>query len=518
MVGYNQESKTYEATSYTMTNLYDNNLPIGDLAINYKENSETADIWRVQGAFFRINYDYRSKYLFEVNGRYDGSSKYASDNRWAFFPSASAGWRISEEGFFKPLRKVVDNLKIRASIGALGNQITDGNHSYMSFLSGSVLSNYMMDGKVVNALNIPTLPSMVSWEKVITKNIGLDLAMFGGRLTGAFDFYVRNTNDMVRSVTLPAVLGASGGKENIADMRTMGWELELGWQDRIANVAGSPLSYSLSVGISDYQAEITKYDNPTGSLAKGMYYEGQKLGEIWGYVTDGYIQDDFEAGRMNYIQRYISSKWFPGDIRYKDLNGDGVINQGNLTLDNPGDQKIIGNSTPRYRFNIQGGFAWYGFDLRIIFEGVAKRDMWTSSDIFWGFSRGIYNSNVTQYHVDNVWTYENPTAYYPRLNADGSFRSKQIQTKYLQNAAYIRLKDITLGYSLPKRWLSKIKIDQIKVYVSGMNLWEATGLPDFMTPDIVDQITGGDFDIENVNAGKAYAFMRSYSVGVNITF
>ena len=249
-----------------------------------------------------------------------------------------------------------------------------------------------------------------------------------------------------------------------------------------------------------------------------MYYKGQKLGEIWGYVTDGYIQDDFEADKMNYVQKFISTKWYPGDIRYKDLNGDGVIDKGNVTLDNPGDQKVIGNSTPRYRFNLQGGIGWHGFDIRAIFEGVAKRDMWTGSDIFWGFSRGIYNSNVTQYHIDNTWTYENPTAYYPRLNANGNKRSKQVQTKYLQNAAYIRLKDITVSYNIPQKWLSKLKIEQARVYVSGMNLWEKTGLPPFMTPDIVDQITGDGISIQSENAGKQYAFMRSYSFGINVTF
>ena len=516
MAGYNQEEKKYNSTAYTMTDLYNNDLPVSDLAINYKNNDETDDIWRVQGVFFRLNYDYKSKYLMEVNGRYDGSSKYAKHDRWAFFPSASIGWRISEEKFFKPLKGVVDNLKIRASIGALGNQVTDGYHSYMSTLKGKVLNNYMMGGKVINALDIPTLPSLVTWEKVISKDIGLDWSLFNNRFTGTFDFYVRDTKDMVRSVTLPAVLGTSGGKENVADMRTVGWEVELTWKDRLQNVLGSPLDYSFTVGLSDYQAEITKFDNPNGSLS--MYYKGYKFGEIWGYVTDGFIQDEFEADRMNYVQKFISSKWYPGDIRYKDLNGDGVINNGTVTLDDPGDKKIIGNSTPRYRFNLQGSIGWHGFDIRAIFEGVGKRDMWTSSDIFWGFSRGIYNSCVTQYHIDNTWTYENTNAYYPRLTGSANNRSKQVQSKYLQNAAYIRLKDITVSYNVPKKWLSKLKIEQARVYVSGLNLWEKTGLPPFMTPDIVDQMTGPDVKLMSENSGKEYAFMRSLSFGVNLTF
>ena len=402
----------------------------------------------------------------EVNGRYDGSSKYAKDHRWAFFPSASVGWRISEEKFFKPLTKYVDNLKIRASFGALGNQVTEGYHDYMSYLSGKVLSNYMMNGAIVNGLDIPTLPSLVTWEKVITKDVGLDWSLFNNRLFGSFDFYVRDTKNMVRSVVLPAVLGTSGGKENIADMRTTGWELELTWKDKIDNVWGSPLDYSFTVGLSDYQAEITKYDNPNGSLATGMYHKGQKLGEIWGYVTDGYILDDFEAKRMNHIQKFINGTWYPGDIRYKDLNGDGIIDLGSNTLSDPGDRTVIGNTTPRYRFNLQGGIGWHGFEVRAIFVGVAKRDLWTGSDTFWGFSRGIYNSNVFQYHIDNTWTYENPTAYYPRPSANGNSKNKQIQTKYLQNAAYIRLKDITISYNLPQKLLSRKGLQQARIYVN----------------------------------------------------
>ena len=320
---------------------------------------------------------------------------------------------------------------------------------------------------------------------------------------------------MVISKTYPAVLGSSGGKENLANMRTNGWELSVSWNDKINNVGGSPLMYSIGVGLADSYSTITKFDNPEGAL--NNYYEGKRIGEIWGYVTDGFIQDEAEAQRMATIQGDISKTWKVGDIRYKDLDGvEGITSA--KTIYNTGDQKVIGNSTPRYRFNLQGGIGWHGFDIRAIFEGVMKRDLWTGSDVFWGFSRGIYNSNVTQYHIDNTWTYENPTAYYPRPNTDGNGRSRQVQTKYLQNAAYIRLKDITLSYNIPRKWLSKLKMEQIRVYVSGMNLWEKTGLPPFMTPDIVDQITSEGVSLQSENAGKQYAFMRSYSFGINITF
>ncbi|MEG1187498.1 MAG: TonB-dependent receptor [Bacteroidales bacterium] len=510
-LGYNHESKRYENTSYTMTDLFDNELPVSDLAINYLENAEQLTEWRVQGGFFRVNYDYQSKYLLEVNGRYDGSTRFPKNKRHTFLPSASVGWRISEEKFFRPVTEVVNNLKLRGSIGVLGNQAIDNTFSYLNTLSGNSTLNYMMNGALITGLNAPTIPDLITWEKVISANLGLDWGLFNNRLNGSVDIYQRDTKDMVSSYALPAVVGTGSGKDNIADLRTRGWELEISWKDRIGNLLNSPVEYSVSGSVADYQAEITKFDNPTGALANP--YKGKKLGEIWGYVTDGYIQDDNEAAAMNYVQRFISSKWYPGEIRYKDLNGDGIINTGKLTLDDPGDRKVIGNNTPRYRYNMQGSLSWKGFDLRVIFEGVGKRDMWISSDQFWGFSRGIYNSNITQYHIDNTWTYENQKAYFPRP-ADNT-KSKQVQSKYLQNAAYLRLKDVTLSYSFPKQWMSKIFVNQLRIYVSGYNLWEKTHLLPFMTPDIMDQISES---MSSENAGKQYAFMRSYSCGVNITF
>ena len=516
MAGYNQEEKKYSSNSLTMTGLYDNSLPMADMASDYLSNSEVKTLWRVQGIFFRANYDYKGRYLLEVNGRYDGSSKYAANDRWAFFPSASAGWNLAEESWLKAHQNKVNLLKLRASVGALGNQVTTGYHDYMSVITSSTIKNYLFDGALSNGLSTPSVPSYVSWEKVVTYDAGLDWGFLDNRLTGSFDYYIRQTKGMVRSVTLPAVFGTSTGKENLADMRTNGWEFEVSWRDRVGNVAGSPLDYNVGIGLSDYQAVITKYDNPTGSIASGMYYKGQKLGEIWGYVTDGFIQTGEEALEMDTVQKYLSAKWFPGDIRYKDLNNDGKIDEGMRTLDDPGDKKVIGNNTPRYRFNINGGISWKGVSLDFLFEGVAKRDLWTGSDLFWGFGRGIYNSSVTEYHVKNTWTFDNTDAYYPRLSMGGNAKSKQVQTKYLQNAAYLRLKNLTIGYTFPERLTRKVGISGLKIYATGMNLWEVTGLPDFMTPDIADNIVNSV--LNSGNAGKEYAFMRNYSFGVNITF
>ncbi|WP_459189497.1 SusC/RagA family TonB-linked outer membrane protein [Parabacteroides sp. APC149_11_2_Y6] len=514
MVGYNQESKKTTKLSVTTSNLFDNNFPVSDLASTHNLPDEEATIWAVQGAFFRVNYDFKQRYLLEVNGRYDGSSKYASGDRWGFFPSVSAGWRISEEKFFENARNVFDNLKVRASYGSLGNQVTDGNFQYMSFLASESLK-YLINGNVASGLKPPTLASTnITWEKVYTSNFGLDWTMLNGRLSGSFDYYIRNTNGMVVNKTYPLVLGTTGGKENLADMRTNGWELSLTWNDRINDVAGSPFEYSVGVGLSDNTSTITKYDNPRKSLDES-FYEGQKLGEIWGYVTDGFIKDKAEAEQMATTQKYISTTWIPGDIRYADLNNDGKIDEGNREVGDSGDKKIIGNNTPRYNFNLNLSGSWKGFDLRLFFQGTMKRDIWLDDNSFWGYKTGIWWASLNDYIVDNSWSETNTNAYYPVPT--WSDRSKQAQTKYLQNGAYIRLKDVTLSYTLPKRWISPIGVNQLKVFFSGQNLFEVTGLYKYLDPDIVgSRKDNGDLAVSD--GGKVYPFTRSYSFGINVTF
>lgn len=510
MLGYNQEKKHTGELAITNNNLVINDFPISDWATVFQSVSENASQWAVQGGFFRLNYDYAGKYLLEVNGRYDGSSKYAAGDRWGFFPSASVGWRLSEEKFFEPLRNTVDNLKFRFSTGLLGNQVTEGNFDYMGMLSGETL-NYLMGGNIITGITAPSLAnSNITWEKVLTHNAGVDLGLFNNRLTATFDYYVRYTKDMVRQKSYPGVLGSAGGKENVADMKTNGWELSVGWNDKIDNVAGSPLGYSVTVGLSDATSEITKYDNPTGTLS--TYYQGQKLGEIWGYVTDGFIGSQSEADRMKEVQSDIDKVWLPGDIRYKDLDGDGKITYGKNTLDDPGDRKVIGNSTPRYRFNIQGGLNWKGFDLRMLLEGVGKRDYWLGSTAFWGYSTGIWWANINRYHIDHSWSENNVNAYFPVPS--WSDRSKQTQTRYLQNAAYIRLKDVTLSYTLPQAWTSKMKLEQVKVFFSGQNLWEASGLKPYLNVDMVDAKNASG----QATDGKIYPFSKTLSCGLSVTF
>ena len=508
MLGYNQEAKRNTGMTVNTENLYLNDIPLLHMARDFKSAREPGTEWAVQGVFTRLNYDYLSRYLVEVNARYDGSSKYREEQRWGMFPSASFGWRLSEEEFFSPLRSAIDNLKVRFSLGQLGNQITSGNFDYISSVEG-YLVNYLIDGKQLVGISHPSLPNLnTTWERVMNYNYGLDWNLFGNKLSGSADYYIRNTIGMVQNKAYPAVLGASGGKENIADMRTNGWEVSLDWKDNIANVLGKTLSYSVGVGLSDSFSEITKYDNPTGAL--GDWYEGRRLGEIWGYVTEGNIMTAAQATEQGTRQATISKNWRLGDIIYKDLNGDGIINYGNNTLENPGDKKIIGNSTPRYRYNLRASLDWNGFNVRAFFEGMAQRDVWLDSFMFWGYA-GQWWSAVTKYHYDNTWSLENPNGYFVPSNFG---QNKQVQTKYLQNGAYVRLKELSLSYTVPKTVISKVGLNNARVFVTGQNLWDWTG----MLPDIDPEIANVSFTGDGVGDGFKYPYSRTVSVGLSLTF
>ncbi len=512
MTGYNDERKDYNKLEIESQGLVSNDLPNGGLAERFINVKEPGDAWAVKGIFYRINYDYLSKYLLEVNGRYDGSSKYPKGKQWGFFPSVSAGWRISEEAFYEPVKPALEYLKMRVSYGDLGNQVVDNNFQYLGMLSSGTY-NYVISYAILKGINPSTLASTnITWERVNTINAGIDFATVNNRLSGSFDYYVRRTKDMVVSKAYPAVLGSTGGKENLADMRTNGWELMLTWNDKISDVGGSTLTYSVGMGISDAFSEITKYNNPTRSLAD--HYEGKRLGEIWGYVTDGFIADETEAQKMVDTQGRFSKTWLPGDIRYRNLDADPEINPGKNTVDDPGDRKIIGNSTPRYRYSINLNTAWKGFDLRAMFEGVGKRDVWLSDNLFWGYS-GIWWASITDYHVDNSWSKDNVNAFYPVPTF--SDRSRQVQTKYLQNGAYIRLRDLTLSYTLPSNIFDKLDISQIRVFASGQNLWEATSMFKYIDPDITGKDKNNG-EPELSDAGRVYPFSRTFSFGLSVTF
>ena len=500
-------------------NLADFNLAAGQ---NYSVTGGGTE-WATVGVFYRANYAFKNRYLLELNGRYDGSSKFPASQAFGFFPSASAGWKISEEDFMKGASNWLDNLKIRTSYGSLGN----GNIAPYTFIEtiSSGASSTIQNGIFPNYIQQPgVLPNGLTWEKSTTFDVGVDLEVLKRRLTLTFDWYQRKTTDMITSgQPLPAVFGATVPKGNNADLVTKGWELSVNWADQI-NMR-KPLTYSFRFILSDNISRITKFYNPNKLLS--TYYEGQRLGDIWGYETEGFFtsaEDIAKHADQSYFVVSNSNKLLPGDIKFKDLNGDMKVNNGKNTLDDPGDQKIIGNSSIRLPYGITGDFGWNNFSLSFFFQGVGKRDWYPSTEAayFWGQSNRPY-SFLPTFNL-NRWTEENPSqdAYFPRYRGyvalSGTRELAVPQTRYLQDASYIRLKTLTIGYSLPKHILQKIKITAVRFYLTGQNLWTYSPMYKITKNFDPEVIEGSDPEINSGGGdGFSYPMQKSYTVGVNIT-
>lgn len=474
--------------------------------------------WSTAGFFGRVNYDFQEKYLVEANLRYDGSSRFRSDDRWGFFPSASLGWNIAREEFFQPTTRIMNTLKLRASYGSLGNQNTTALYPTYTVMGTGTSDKWLMNGVKPNIAWAPALVSYdLTWEKIRTWNVGIDIGLFNNRLTGSFDYFIRNTNDMVGpSEKLPATLGIAVPPSNNTDLRTAGWELELMWKDRLQN----GLNYSLRFTLADSRTKITRYSNPSGLI--DSFYEGKYCGEIWGYETIGIARTDDEMAEhvgslVNGGQSALGQDWQAGDIMYSDLNEDGKIDAGARTLDNHGDLKRIGNSTPRYNVGIDLSADWKGFDFRMFWQGTLKRDYFQGSYYFWGAngSQGYWFSTALKGHEDYFRNDEssplgvNLDSYYPRplLNTN---KNQQCQTKYLQNAAYMRLKNLQIGYTLPRKIVQKMGVQNLRFFASGENLLTITDLVKFFDPETIES---GSFA-----HGYAYPLSRTYAFGLNITF
>ena len=474
--------------------------------------------WSTAGFFGRVNYDFQEKYLVEANLRYDGSSRFRSDDRWGFFPSASLGWNIAREEFFQPATHIMNTLKLRASYGSLGNQNTTALYPTYTVMGTGTSDKWLKNGVKPNIAWAPALVSYdLTWEKIRTWNVGIDIGLFNNRLTGSFDYFIRNTNDMVGpSEKLPATLGIAVPPSNNTDLRTAGWELELMWKDRLQN----GLNYSLRFTLADSRTKITRYSNPSGLI--DSFYEGKYCGEIWGYETIGIARTDDEMAEhvgslVNGGQSALGQDWQAGDIMYSDLNEDGKIDAGARTLDNHGDLKRIGNSTPRYNVGIDLSADWKGFDFRMFWQGTLKRDYFQGSYYFWGAngSQGYWFSTALKGHEDYFRNDEssplgvNLDSYYPRplLNTN---KNQQCQTKYLQNAAYMRLKNLQIGYTLPRKIVQKMGVQNLRFFASGENLLTITDLVKFFDPETIES---GSFA-----HGYAYPLSRTYAFGLNITF
>lgn len=506
MVGFNQEwgKNKYvrgQARSLITPLITDVNATVGNQQV-FGSSSDVA----MRGIFYRLNYRFMDRYLLEASGRYDGTSRFPEDDRWGFFPSASVGWIISGENFMSGTRDFLDLLKIRASYGTLGNQLLDDNYPYIPTM-GIGTSPYIMSSGRIPYVSPPGLVSpTLTWETVVSKNLGLDITLLDGRLEAMFDIYTRDTQDMLMDVSMPSILGTSAPQSNAADLRTSGWELELNWRHAVS----TDLHYNIGISLSDWTSEITKYENPGGSL--NDFYVGMKIGEIWGYETVGIFQTEEEVANGP-DQSQLGANWMPGDIHYADLNGDGRITPGSNTLDDPGDRRIIGNSTPRGSFGINSGITYKNFRVTAFFQGVMQRDYWpTSGNWTWFFP---FNAgHVEWYMIEDSWSEDNRDAYFmaPHRGPDTN-KNQQVQTRYLQNAGYVRLKNLTVSYDLPLNLVTRAGLNQVQIYFTGMNLWEYSPIRKPLDPEYLWGGVGG-----TVGSGAVrYPMQRIFTLGTRIS-
>ena len=546
MAGWN-----YEKSSFKRIYAYNDDLLTDDVdnmnLVMGTDNRSITSQWKAYqfgGAFFRLNYAFDDLYLLEVNGRYDGSSRFPSDERWAFFPSASVGWRISQEPWWNVKSEHISNAKVRFSWGSLGNAAGLSNYQYIQTL-GISKSDYILDGLRQNYMSSPAaLPGNLTWETATTYDIGVDLGFFDNRLTVSGDYYIRKTTDMiVNGPTVPDVFGASSPKGNYADMSTYGYELSLEWKDGF-DLAGKRFNYSIKGTLADYYSVIDKFNNANMSLSEYAnqsldknYYEGMRIGEIWGFVSNGLWQDQAgidaaeaaakAAGQSYYnplMQTSKTYKLYPGDIKFEDLNGNGYIDRGQNTVDDPGDRKIIGNEEPRYIYSFTLSADWNNIWVSAFFQGVGKQDWYPSNEAstFWGQYNRPYNQ-MPSWHVDNYWTPENPDAFLPRYTgyyAPFYGGHKNANTRYLMNAAYLRLKNIQVGYNLPSEWIKKLHLTNVGIYLSGENLFTWSPLYKYSKDVNVSNIGESDKDLTSSNSGDGYNYpmMKSFSIGLNVTF
>ena len=520
--------KKLTATGYDLMSieLNDQNLVSADEDGNKRTTTAGGQSeYALLGFFGRINYDYKGKYLLELSARYDGTSRFPKGQRYGFFPSASIGWRISEEPFFSPLKRWWNEAKIRFSYGSLGNQQV-GYYDYIRSVNPGKQS-YLFGGDKsgITSFDAP-VASNLTWETVEQKNLGVDLAFLDNRITFTGEAYIRDTKNMLTTgKALPSVYGADAPRTNNADLRTKGYELSLGYRDHF-NLLGDDFGFNITATFNDFIGYITKFDNPTRNL--DTYYEGMRYGEIWGYITDGFFLSDEEAASYPVDQSPVCSIIYAsnggdlglkaGDLKYVDLDGDKVIGPGADTVDKPGDRKIIGNSQPRYQYGLTLGFNWYGVDFSMFMQGVGRQDWYPSIDArqFWGPYARPFSSWIQKDFLDRCWSPENPNAYFPRPRAYiagvGANRAlTTVNDRYLQNIGYCRLKNLTVGYTLPQKWTRKVKIESLRLYFSGENLaYISPGLhSEYIDPEQASKIG---------KRAPIYPWQKTFMFGIDLNF
>lgn len=540
--GWNIEKKIYRDFYLQLRNLLYPSQPSFELTDSADYNSVSDGGWdkTMVGVFARINYTLFNRFVFEFAGRYDGSSLFPSNQRWGFFPSGSIGWRISEEPWMKWSRNWLDNLKLRGNVGSLGNA-SIGAYSFMDLWSVAKTENIVIGGtKPQKTQTAGLVPESLTWETVTTYDIGVDFDMLRNRLSGSFDYYWRYTNDMhIQGPDLPQILGETAPKGNFGSLKTKGWEASLSWRDSF-KLGGKPFNYNVKVSVWDSRTWVKEYYNLNGDIYN--YYAGKEIGEIWGFRTDGYFLTNEEANNWvpdPFHKNGNNFRAFAGDLKFLDMNGDGKIGVGSGTLADHGDLDRIGNLAPRYQYGINLGANWNGIGLSVFIQGVGQRDWYPMNEtgFFWGMYNRPYgylpkvhttDAVIMDYSTEN-WRVTNPGAYYTRKVAYAANRNvgplSYENDYYLQDASYWRIKNITIDYTFPQELTRKIRIEKLKVYLSGENIFTHSPLFDHTDMFDPETIGFGDSDynttkggLGGVGQGYSYPMLKTWTIGLNITF
>ena len=520
LAGYENELDQYRRLWGSKDNILTSNVPSISTSTGEYYLDDSRSHWSTQGIFGRFQYNYEEKYLVEVNARYDGSSRFEEGDRWGLFPSFSLGYNISKEGFWSSIEPYVNTLKLRGSWGSLGNQDVP-NYLYLPNMGIGTQLYWIMGAERPNYTTAPGLVSAdLTWETSTTTNVGLDVGFLNNRLNASFDIYSRVTTNMFGPAeALPQLLGTGVPQTNNATLKTRGFELVLGWKDNIGDV-----SYNIRANLADNVSTVVKYNNPTKTLS--TWYEGQELGEVWGLKTVGIYQSNSEA-ENGPDQSLFYPNWGAGDIHYKDMDGDGEITRGTWTADDAGDYHVIGNNRPRYTVGLNTSVKWKGIDFNMFWQGVLKREYafeGTMDMTFFGFEgHHWWDMNMWKKGDNTTLDYWRPAdetnmlgpntnGYYPKpYLSQEDFKNKQIQTRYMQSAAYMRLKSLNIGYTLPDA-ITGGGSTKARIFISGENLLTFTPLTKLIDPEALTQ------DIVYGGSGKVHFLRRVYALGINLTF
>ena len=535
-VGFNSDDYFTQNIGASSKNMINNNYPVLSLteeASGKATVSESKSKRAAAGFFGRINYNWKDKLLVEVNGRYDGSSKFAAGQKWGFFPSASVGYRLSEENFMKN-QDVISNLKVRASYGMIGNEDVSAG-SYYPFMTtiGRGSLSWIGPESANGSLSYFGMPGVsnpaLTWESIETIDVGVDLGFLNNDLNVVFDWYQRQTTGMLVTADQVAYeIGLSSmPKVNGGNMRTRGWEVQVDYNHSF----NKDFRVYATATVADSKATITDWGTNTGAITG--YYVGKEWGEIWGFQTaDAYFTADeaangvviYDGSRVGINEVYQKAlyksgfRYGEGDVKYEDLNKDGKVDSGKGTIDDHGDLIRIGNTTPRYEYSLRAGLQWKGLDFEFLFQGVGKREMWSQSSRVMPLTQAR-SSNIFTDQLD-YYTPENPDAKFPRpyIGHTGSINGLSngannyySQTKYLCDMSYLRLKNVTLGYTLPKDWTMKATIEKARVYFSVQNLF---------TFDHLDGAIDPEYNVSGTadTGGRGNPFCRTWSCGLQISF